>query len=103
MPMQKINRVGLCKCYHCGSKNVALWADASKKFRIQCGDCGTKTRWENKDDAIIEWFNLYIRGPVHGRKIRKEIDQARAAAREDLAERKAKALAERIKQNADQQ
>ena len=55
--MKLIEIEGLRPCKKCGSGNVILQKNASKAFQVKCADCGNKTKWQRKTDAVIEWFN----------------------------------------------
>ena len=50
----------LCKCYKCGSRNVTMLMNARRQFQVRCQNCGTRTKWNRKTDAVVEWFNSYI-------------------------------------------
>ena len=51
---------GLCPCVKCGGKNAFLMANARNYFQVRCLECGNRTEWLNKVDAVITWFNMYI-------------------------------------------
>ncbi len=48
---------GLPRCKKCNSDNVVLQRNASKAFQVKCNDCGNKTIWEKKLNAVLDWVN----------------------------------------------
>ncbi len=52
---------GLCPCKKCGSVNkVNLFSNSRHQFQIKCENCGNKTPWMSKTDAVIYWFNQWF-------------------------------------------
>ncbi len=45
-------------CPLCGKKPV-LRKDSTKRFQVYC-ECGCKTAWKPKTDAIIDWYALIL-------------------------------------------
>ena len=57
--MKELQINGLCKCGGCGSA-AALLTNAKNQFQVRCPNCGERTKWTRKTDAVIEWFNLFL-------------------------------------------
>lgn len=45
-------------CPVCGAKPV-LRKDSTKRFQVYC-ECGCKTGWKPKTQAVIDWYNLVL-------------------------------------------
>ena len=58
--MKSTKLLGLCRCPECQSDNVMLMQNALKRFQVRCLDCGFRTRYKRKVEAVIDWFNLRL-------------------------------------------
>lgn len=48
----------IAKCPVCHSVPV-MRKDSTKRFQIWC-QCGCKTGWKTKTEAIVDWYNLIL-------------------------------------------
>ena len=83
--MKPVKRKALHKCYICGNENPVMFRNAAGKFSIRCSnpDCRGRTRWLNKDDAICEWYLLFLYGAMQKRKVQQLVNEQR---QEEFAE-----------------
>lgn len=51
---------GLCRCPKCGGENIFLMCNALHRFQVRCLDCGHRTRYKKKIEAVIDWFNMRL-------------------------------------------
>lgn len=56
-------------CYSCGCINVHIQQNAAGKFRFYCPRCGTRTSWNKKAQAVVEWYNMYLYGNAWEKKV----------------------------------
>ena len=60
-PMRTIEDItGFCPCPKCGGKGVYFLANARGYFQVRCLECGHRTPWLKKVEAVIAWFNEYL-------------------------------------------
>lgn len=48
----------IAECPVCGSFPI-LRRDSTKRFQVWC-QCGCKTGWTTKTQAVIDWYNLIL-------------------------------------------
>lgn len=46
------------RCPMCGAEPV-LRKDSTKRFQVYC-ECGCKTGWTTKTQAVIDWYNIIL-------------------------------------------
>ncbi len=90
--MKAVIRTGLCKCYMCGARNPQLWRSAANKFSVRCSapGCAGKTRWLSKEDALVEWFNLFLYGKAKTAFVRSMVNNNKRLREENTTEIEAK-------------
>lgn len=57
--MKAIRIEHIINCPVCGSP-VTLLKNASKDFQVRCMQCGARSGWKRKTDAVIQWYNMVI-------------------------------------------
>lgn len=93
--LEKVIRTGLCKCFICGSTGAELWRSAANKFSVRCANTSCKkgrTRWLSKEDAIVEWFNLFLYGNARIAFVRKMVNDNQRLRQERIVAREKKAF-----------
>lgn len=92
--MIEVKRKSLHKCYLCGKENPKMYKNAAGKFTIRCADpdCRGRTRWLNKDDAICEWYLLFLHGSMQKRKVQALVNEQRQIELADMVRKEANNL-----------
>lgn len=82
-----VRRKALCKCYICGTENPLMFKNKAGKFNIRCSNrnCRGRTRWLNKDDAICEWYLLYLYGPMQKKRVQALVNEQREEESKEAA------------------
>lgn len=91
--MQILVRTGLCRCFACGTTNPIFLKNAANKFSVRCSnpDCRRgRTRWLSKEDAIVEWFDLFLYGSAKIQFVRTMINDNQRKRQEKAVAREAK-------------
>lgn len=54
------------RIYHCPvcGQTPILRRDSTKRFQVWC-ECGCKTGWKTKTQAVIDWYNLILEMQKH--------------------------------------
>lgn len=55
--MKAVKIENICRCPLCQSDNVFLMSNALHRFQMRCLDCGNRTRWKKKIEAVVDWYN----------------------------------------------
>ena len=65
--MKELQIEGIISCPKCDGYSIVR-QNARNEFQIKCSHCRYHTEWSKKHEAIIKWYNEWIRSRLWQRQ-----------------------------------